>query len=119
MIVLVGRLWLVAALAGAVVTVAAGWATARRGVRHPWLRRGALLTLGGMVGAFVTLEVALLGDRFEVQYVAEHHRRATSTFFTITSAWAGLEGSLLLWGTVIAGYLGLVALRVTRGDAPD
>ncbi|MFT3853672.1 MAG: cytochrome c-type biogenesis CcmF C-terminal domain-containing protein [Ilumatobacteraceae bacterium] len=119
MIVLVGRLCLVAALAGAVTTAFAGWSTARRGERHPWLRRGVLLTGVGMVAALVTLEVALIADRFEVQYVAEHHRRATSTFFTITSAWAGLEGSLLLWATVIALYLVAVGWRVTGGRSHD
>ena len=85
-----------------------------RRASDPWLRRGGLLTIGGMLAAFATLQVALLGDRFEVQYVVEHHRRATGTFFTVTSAWAGLEGSLLLWATVIAAYVGLVAVRVTR-----
>ncbi len=119
MIVVVGRLCLVAALAGALITVAAGWVTAKRGVRHPWLRRGALLTGAGMAAAFATLEAALLRNDFDVAYVAAHHSRATSTFFTVTGAWAGLEGSLLLWATVIAAYLVLVALRVTRGSNPD
>jgi cytochrome c-type biogenesis protein CcmF len=119
MIVLAGRLCLSVALAGALITIAAGWSTARRGERHPWLRRGALLTGAGMAAAFATLEVALLRNDFDLRYVFEHHSRATSTFFTVTGAWAGLEGSLLLWGTVIAAYLVLVALRVTRGANPD
>jgi len=120
MIVVVGRLCLVTALAGALITIAAGWATAKRGVRHPWLRRGALLTGAGLAAAFATLEAALLRNDFDVAYVVAHHSRATSTFFTVTGAWAGLEGSLLLWATVIAAYLVLVALRVTRRrDVPD
>src|SRR6478609_1041255 len=89
MIVVVGRLCLVAALAGALITIAAGWATAKRGVRHPWLRRGALLTGAGMAAAFATLEAALLRNDFDVAYVVAHHSRATSTFFTVTGRGPG------------------------------
>jgi cytochrome c-type biogenesis protein CcmF len=119
MIVLVGRVFLVVALAGALTTMASGWKAARGTSPQPWLRRGALLTGAGMVGALVLLEIALLTNDFDVRYVAEHHARATNTFFTITGAWAGLEGSLLLWGTVIAAYLVVVALRVTRHREHD
>ena len=118
MTALLGRLFLVVALAGAVITVVSGWTAARRGVPQPWLRRGSWLVGVGMAGAFAVLEIALLRNDFGLRYVAEHHRRATSTFFTVTAAWAGLEGSLLLWGTVIAAYLVVVAARTTHRPRP-
>ena len=117
MTVVLGRLCLAIALIGAVVTVVSGWQSVRSSERSPWLGRGAALTFAGLLGAFVVLQYALLSDDFSVQYVARHHRRATSTLFTITSAWAGLEGSLLLWALVIGGYLFVVSRRVVRQRA--
>ncbi len=114
MIVLAGRLCLALALIGGVVTAVCGWHAARTDAPTPWLGRGARLTLGGLVGAFLVLQYALLTDDFAVRYVAQHHRRATGLLFTVTSAWAGLEGSLLLWALVIAVFLYAVSRRVVR-----
>ncbi|MEO5724138.1 MAG: cytochrome c-type biogenesis CcmF C-terminal domain-containing protein [Ilumatobacteraceae bacterium] len=120
MIVLLGRVCLALALGGAVITVGAAWRTARTGEGTPWLRRGSWILGAGMLAAFALLEIALLTNDFSVRFVAEHHRRATSTFFTVTAAWSGLEGSLLLWATVIAVYLVAVAHHATsRRRAPQ
>ena len=110
-------------LAGA-GTVAFGWRALRANAGDElrpsagWLRRGPAVMLAGTVAAFALLEVALFTDNFSVQFVAEHHRRATGTLYTATSAWAGLEGSLLLWTTIIALYLFIVSRRAGR-DVDD
>ena len=57
------------------------------------------------------MEVALLRHDFSLQYVADNGSRSTPLLYTIASAWSALEGSILLWVLVLAGYLAALALR--------
>ncbi len=90
-----------------------------RAQRHPdRVRLGQLRVavsgmLAGAAVAFGALEVALLTDDFRVSYVAENHARATPLLFTITSAWSALQGSIVLWVLVLAGFTAAV-LRGVR-----
>jgi cytochrome c-type biogenesis protein CcmF len=79
------------------------------------LRPAVAGLLAGAVGAMLALERALLGNDFSIGYVAGNHARATPLLFTITGAWSALEGSILLWALVLAGYTALVYRRL--GDA--
>ncbi|HEX9992752.1 MAG TPA: heme lyase CcmF/NrfE family subunit [Acidimicrobiales bacterium] len=93
----------VAAVLGA-VTVAAGLARHR----PPMLRAGrsyALLVLLGALVATFAMERALVGHDFSVRYVAENGSRSTPLLYTVAGLWAALEGSILLWGLVLAGYV--------------
>ena len=74
-------------------------------------RRYVLLVLAGAVLAAVAMERALLGHDFSLRYVAENHSRSTPLLYTIASLWAALEGSIILWSLVLAGYLATVAHR--------
>jgi cytochrome c-type biogenesis protein CcmF len=83
-------------------------------------RDGALLRLGrwfvfGLLGAaviaVVAMEWALLSHDYSIRYVAENNARATPLLFTISGLWAALEGSILLWGLILAGYLSAVAYK--------
>ncbi|MGZ6907714.1 MAG: heme lyase CcmF/NrfE family subunit [Acidimicrobiia bacterium] len=65
---------------------------------------GALVAVGAM-------EWALISHDFSIKYVAENNARATPLLFTITGLWAALEGSILLWVLLLAGYLSVVAYR--------
>ena len=111
----VGWTGIILGLAGSVALAVQGL----RAQRHPaQVRRAALnVAVGGMVAgaavAFVALEVALLTDDFAVSYVAANHARATPLLFTVTSAWSALEGSILLWVLVLAGFTAAV-LRGVR-----
>ncbi|OZM77205.1 heme lyase CcmF/NrfE family subunit [Pseudonocardia sp. MH-G8] len=102
-----------AALAGAVLW----WRVARRGHDVGLARQALLLMLLGAAAAFGALEWALLTDDFSVRYVAEHGSRATPAFYTATSLWSALDGSLLLWLLVLAGYALALGRRVPRGAA--
>src|SRR5918994_229177 len=96
---------------------AAGWSGAMLGlrahrrpdaVRRRQLQAAVWCMLGGAALAMAALEVALLTDNFAVSYVAETHARATPLLFTITSAWAALDGSMVLWVLILAGFTAVV-----------
>lgn len=65
---------------------------------------GAVLAVGAM-------EYALLTNDFTVSFVAEHSSTATPFPFNVATLWAALEGSILLWVLVLAGFMALVARR--------
>jgi cytochrome c-type biogenesis protein CcmF len=101
-------------LAGSIVLAVLGLYAQRRpdAVRRPQLTVAVGCMLGGAVLAMAALQVALLTDNFAVAYVAETHSRATPLLFTITSAWAALDGSMVLWVLVLAGYTAVVLRQV-------
>jgi cytochrome c-type biogenesis protein CcmF len=72
-------------------------------------QRYTLVILVAAVLAVVAMEWALLTHDFSLRYVAENNARSTPLLFTITGLWAALEGSILLWILILAGYLGVTA----------
>jgi cytochrome c-type biogenesis protein CcmF len=101
------------ALASAVLGVATLAIGLRR--RDPRLLRGGQryvwLVLAGAVLATGAMQVALVTNDFSLRYVAQNGSRATPLLYTVTGMWSALEGSILLWGLVLAGYLALMAHR--------
>jgi cytochrome c-type biogenesis protein CcmF len=82
-------------------------------------RRCVFVVLGAAVLAVVAMEWALLSHDFSIRYVAENNARSTPLLFTITGLWAALEGSILLWVLILAGYLTVMAVRFrARLDDP-
>ncbi len=112
MLASVGLVALLVALWGAASLAVGGALTAadlRRGVEaQRRLRRPAIMTLGGAAAAMAVLEAALVFDDFSLAYAANHHARATPFPFNVASAWGALEGSIVLWGLVLAGFTWLV-----------
>lgn len=84
----------------------------RGGQRYVWL-----VLAGGLLAA-VAMETALIGHDFSLQYVAQNNSRSTPLLFSITGMWSALEGSILLWSLVLAGYL-VVMARHFRERAAD
>lgn len=116
---IVGTSALVLALAAAVVGMAvagAGLVTGRRsfiddaGV-YPWL------VLGGASVASATLVHAFLTHDFAIAYVVENNSRQTPLLYDISGMWSALQGSILLWGLVLAGYVAAFSRRLRRWDA--
>ncbi|MBW3627411.1 MAG: cytochrome c biogenesis protein CcsA, partial [Actinobacteria bacterium] len=64
------------------------------------------------------MEIALVTHDFSLTYVAENGSRATPLLYTVASLWAALEGSIILWALVLAGFLAAVAHRF-RHQASD
>ncbi len=85
---------------------------AKTGVELLWLGRSfAWLVLGGAVLATVAMEMALVGHDFSLQYVADNGSRSTPLLYTVASLWGALEGSIILWTLVLAGFLAAVVRR--------
>ncbi len=117
----VGTAAVALALAGSilgVITLAIGLKRAdvrllRLGHRYAWV------VLAGAVLATIAMQSALIGHDFSVAYVARNGSRSTPLLYTITGMWSALEGSILLWGLVLAGYLAVMARHFrTRASDP-
>lgn len=99
-----GEIGLLAAVAGALTLIAAGFRLSQGDIATGWYRLGTRLLLGGSVVAMVALELALLSDDFSSSYVANNSATTTPFVFKVASAWAALEGSIVLWGLVLAVF---------------
>ena len=96
--------------AAGVTTLAVGL----RSSRPALIRTGrtyAFLALGGAVLATVALQRALITRDFTVAYVADNGSSRTPPLFNVATMWSALEGSILLWVLVLAGYTAIVAHR--------
>lgn len=69
------------------------------------------LTMLGAVVSVIAMERALITRDFSVEYVASNGSTSTPALFNVATLWAALEGSILLWVLVLAGYMVLVARR--------
>jgi len=58
----------------------------------------------------------MLSHDFSLSYVIENSSRTTPVLFLLAGAWAALEGSIVLWGLVLAALVYLVARSVSAGD---
>ena len=93
-----------------IVTVGAGLRTDRPELRRAG-RTYAYLALLGAFLAFGAMEVALLTHDFSIQYVARNHARATPFVYQVATLWAALEGSIILWTLVLAGFVAAAVHR--------
>lgn len=117
MIATAGLLGIMLAAAASVLLIARSWRAARseaataRSIEIP-----VLMILGGAVVAFLALEAGILSHDFSMAYVARNSSRTTPFVFLLAGAWAALEGSIVLWGLILAGFTYLVARTVKNGD---
>ena len=105
-------LGLVAALLGAITV---GYGLIRRRPELVRLSRfyAALVLLGGVV-AVVAMERALITRDFTVQYVADNGSTKTPALYNFATLWGALEGSIILWSTILGGYLMAVVIKFRR-----
>jgi cytochrome c-type biogenesis protein CcmF len=85
----------------------------RRGRPH-LLKLGlaySLVVLAGAVIATFAMQRALITRDYSVEFVFDHGSSATPLLFNIATMWSALEGSILLWGLILAGYIATVAWR--------
>lgn len=93
----------VALVSAGVLTVAAGRSLLTG--RQVSLRRPVIGLIGGAGVAFALLVLGLLLNDFSIAYIADNHASTTPFIFTVATAWAALEGSILLWGLVLAVFV--------------
>jgi cytochrome c-type biogenesis protein CcmF len=72
------------------------------------------VVLFGALLAFAAMERALITRDFSLAYVAEVGGRATPALFNFAALWSALEGSILLWALVLAGYTAAVTFHFRR-----
>ena len=111
MLAFLGSAGVIAALIGSILLVLRGIHLARGGEGD--LRAPAKLVLAGAVISMAAMQIALLTDDFSLAYVANHHSSTTPFPFDVATAWAALEGSIILWGLVLAVFAWVVARRAT------
>jgi cytochrome c-type biogenesis protein CcmF len=63
-----------------------------------------------VIGALVLLTYAFLVFDFSVRYVATNTNLGTPFYYRITAVWGALEGSIILWGSMLALYTLIVIL---------
>jgi len=73
--------------------------------------RYAYVLLGAAVLAFAAMERALITRDFSLAYVQQVGSTKTPPLYNVTALWTSLEGSILLWILVLAGYTAAVAWR--------
>ena len=108
----------IAALLGAAISAIGGYrAGMSRGggeAAAALARRGAYFAFFAMSVAMLVMEIALLTHDFSVEYVARVGSRETPTYYTAISLWSSLDGSILFWGWILAGYGALFAFTRRR-----
>ncbi|MBW2416070.1 MAG: heme lyase CcmF/NrfE family subunit [Deltaproteobacteria bacterium] len=81
--------------------------------RPEWVRsaeRAVHATFALLCLAFIGLEVALIGDRFDLAFVYSISSREQPLMFKL-ALWGGHDGSLLLWGWLLAAMTSLVVFQ--------
>src|SRR4051812_4151706 len=76
------------------------------------------LVAAGAVIAFFAMERALLTHDFSLNFVATNSSRHTPFPFNVATLWSALEGSIILWATVLSGYIVVTAIKF-RSRAAD
>lgn len=72
------------------------------------------LVVVAAVAATAVMEHALLTDTFSLKFVAENSARATPLVFKVATMWSALEGSIILWALVLAGFVGVMTWHFRR-----
>jgi len=77
--------------------------------RHPLLvkstRQAGIATCVLIFLATLSLEYLLFTDNFSLAYVVQHSNKDLSSFYKVAALWAGQEGSLLFWSTLLSIYV--------------
>ncbi|HEX6947181.1 MAG TPA: cytochrome c-type biogenesis CcmF C-terminal domain-containing protein [Acidimicrobiia bacterium] len=116
MLAFLGSAGVAVALVGASLLVVRSTRVAR-GIGGADLGGPVKLVVAGAVVAMAAMQIALTLDDFSIAYLANNHAMSTPFPFDVATAWAALEGSILLWGMILAGYTWMVFTAYRK--APD
>ena len=105
MIAIAGYGGIVVALGASVMLTVRSARSFTRGADRMQARAPTVALLMAAAISFGALLLGLVGNDFSVAYIADNHSTFTPFVFTIATAWAALEGSILLWGLVLAAFV--------------
>ena len=71
--------------------------------------RFVVLATSMAVGAFAVMEWAMITRDFSLLYVQKVGSYSTPALYNFAAVWSALEGSILMWVLVLAGYVAAVA----------
>jgi len=111
-----GLAGVIVALGGSVLAITV-LLTGLKQRRSDLLRMGraySFIVLLGAVVAVIAMERALIQRDYTLAYVAANGSSTTPALFNIAAMWSALEGSILLWGLVLAGYVAVVANKFRK-----
>jgi len=93
---------IVGSLFGAIAAVSS--ARTREASVTKLISRFAILNAVAAVGAFASMEYAMITRDFSLAYVQKVGSTATPALYNFAAVWSALEGSLLMWVLILAGY---------------
>jgi cytochrome c-type biogenesis protein CcmF len=98
--------------ASVMATLGIAYGLFTRNQRLVVLSRNFVIVLAvAAVGQFTVMERALITRDFTVAFVAEHGSHRTPALYNVATLWSALEGSILLWVLILAGYVVAVTWR--------
>ena len=117
----IGRAFLLVGIIGSLFGAIASISSARlrdRSVAR-LIPRFAILIFAAAIGAFATMEYAMITRDFSMAYVQKVGSTATPALYNFAAVWSALEGSILMWVLILAGYTVAVCfwLRKKMDDA--
>ncbi|MGB6058249.1 MAG: heme lyase CcmF/NrfE family subunit [Microthrixaceae bacterium] len=77
-------------------------------------RSYSLIVALGAVVAVIAMQRGLIQRDYTLRYVAENGSSTTPLLFNVAAMWSALEGSILLWGIILAGYIVAVAHKFRK-----
>ncbi|NDG76942.1 MAG: heme lyase CcmF/NrfE family subunit, partial [Acidimicrobiia bacterium] len=63
------------------------------------------IAMAAAIGAFSVMEWAMMSRDFSLDYVQKVGSRSTPALYNFAAVWSALEGSILIWVLILAGYL--------------
>ena len=102
----IGRAFLLVGIIGSLFGAIAAISSARSRDRTVarLIPRFAILIFAAAIGAFATMEYAMITRDFSMAYVQKVGSTATPALYNFAAVWSALEGSLLMWVLILAGY---------------
>jgi len=82
-----------------------------------FLKQGPMyagLAFAGIVLAVIMMQRALITRDFSMAYIQQVGSADTPALYNIAAMWSALEGSILLWSLILAGFTAAVAWRFRK-----
>ena len=76
--------------------------------------RFVILSVAMAVAAFAVMEWAMITRDFSLLYVQKVGSYSTPALYNVAAVWSALEGSILMWVLVLAGYVAAVTWWMRR-----